>query len=106
MMALLRLNTDIPNDVFPSNCGHGVECQQGSKAISVLPSPSLNFPPQPQSISWLHPSSHGCPLSSLAAQSHISELWLLAGTFLQEALAFHAAASWALHSVNMARQNS
>lgn len=22
MMALLRLNTDTPNDVFPSNCGH------------------------------------------------------------------------------------
>lgn len=25
MMALLRLNTDIPNDVFPSNCRHQSE---------------------------------------------------------------------------------
>lgn len=25
MMALLRLNTDIPNDVFPSNCRQGTK---------------------------------------------------------------------------------
>lgn len=28
MMALLRLNTDIPNDVFPSNCWQGARSSE------------------------------------------------------------------------------
>lgn len=32
MMALLRLNTDIPNDVFPSNCGHQRDMGRGGQS--------------------------------------------------------------------------
>lgn len=54
MMALLRLNTDIPNDVFPSNCRHQSEMrrdggsQQGMEGISVfaitVPQPPIAAP--------------------------------------------------------------
>lgn len=46
MMALLRLNTDIPNDVFPSNCrvaGSAGRCGGCLRVLSL--SLSLPLPP-------------------------------------------------------------
>lgn len=72
MMALLRLNTDIPNDVFPSNYRHqsgmerrGESAQGGCTVVYVprrLPvyqSTSSPRPISPQSPNSLRlPSSH------------------------------------------------
>lgn len=47
MMALLRLNTDIPNEVFPSNCRHRREMGGGGggqQSMEGLPAFPLTVP--------------------------------------------------------------
>lgn len=61
MMALLRLNTDIPNDVFPSNCGHRCETgggwrQQDGRASRRVPLLPLGHLPLPRSSSPRRPA--------------------------------------------------
>lgn len=78
MMALLRLNTDTPNDVFPSNCGHRREMggrQQVGRASRRAPS----CPPEQLTAA---PELPTAPRARSAALAHIREVWLLAGAFL------------------------
>lgn len=92
MMALLRLNTDIPNDVFPSNCRHqsGLETRrelaQGREHCGILPRCLRFYHCVPRAPHHRVQFPHS-PLAPLGCPAHISEVWLLAGAFLKEALA-------------------
>lgn len=47
MMALLRLNTDTPNDVFPSNCGHRREMGESQQIGGTSQRVPLTAPQPP-----------------------------------------------------------
>lgn len=101
MMALLRLNTDIPNDVLPSNCSTGVSGgSAGEGRLRPPHGPLASLATQSGSV-WCpgSPSFPGCP-------AHISEVRLLAGAFLQEALALHTALARALDPVGTGKDGS
>lgn len=78
MMALLRLNTDTPNDVFPSNCGHRREMGDVSRSGGRLGAPP-SCPPEQLTAA---PELPTAPRARSAALAHIREVWLLAGAFL------------------------
>lgn len=106
MMALLRLNTDIPNEVFPSNCGHQSEMGgwRGG-GVGKARRISQHFPPHCPLASCCCPRALPCcrraprciPSPRCCTPAHISEVCLLAGAFLEEALALCAAPSGALN---------
>lgn len=59
--------------------------------VSAFPSLSLSHPSLLQSTSLLHPSSQQGPHVPSSALAHVSKVWLLAGAFLEEALALSTA---------------
>lgn len=104
MIALLRLNTDIPNDVFPSNCGHRVRRGgMGESAVvegfSAFPSLSVSRPLLPPAPHYCTRAPNGVPKPPSTALAHVSEVWLLAGAFPQEALTLNTALPGALDPV-------